>query len=171
MANPRRASTIRFSRAKMAADLGPDVTHYNTPLDTPRLYRWLVGDSSTVDGLTILGHQGGTVGRWKLVRDDVLGADLTDADETLSVGGNFFRTLQTAVPLNAAREKTLSVTNAEAGDVMHILRLGLGAFTLSIVNAGPAANTIFVLPSGQSWWAKSYFNGTDWVAHSAGQLP
>ena len=171
MANPRRASTIRVSKAKMEADLGPMVTHYNTPLDTPQLYEWLVGDTSTVDNLTVLGHQGGTAGRWKLVRTPVLGADLTDADESLTVGGNFFRVLPAATPLTASRAKTLSTTNAASGDMIHILRLGLGAFTMTVVNGGPAAGTLFTLPSGQSWWAKAYFNGTDWVVHSAGQLP
>ena len=171
MANPRRASTIRVSKAKMEADLRPMVTHYNTPLDTPQLYQWLVGDTSTVDNLTDLGHQRGTAGRWKLVRTPVLGADLTDADESLTVGGNFFRVLPAATPLTASRAKTLSTTNAASGDMIHILRLGLGAFTMTIVNGGPAAGTLFTLPSGQSWWAKAYFNGTDWVVHSAGQLP
>jgi hypothetical protein len=171
MANPRRASTVRVSKAKMAADLGPYVTHYNTPLDTPVLYKWFVGDVSTIDNLTVLGHQGGTVGRWKLVRTPLLGTDLTDADENLTVGGNFFRVLPAAIPLTAARGKTLLTTNAEAGDAIHILRLGLGAFALNIINDGPAAGTLFALPSGQSWWAKSYFDGTDWIAHSAGQLP
>lgn len=171
MANPRRASTIRVSKAKMEADLGPDITHYNTPLDTPRLYQWLVGDVSTLDSLTILGHQGGTLGRWKLVRNPVQGTDLTDADQALTVGENFFRVLPAASPLTAAREKTLSTVNAEAGDIIHVLRLGLGAFTMDIVNGGPGAGTLFSLPASQSWWAKSYFNGIDWVAHSAGQLP
>jgi hypothetical protein len=155
----------------MEADLGPMVAHYNTPLDTPRLYQWLVGDTSATDTLTVLGHQGGTAGRWKLVRDSILGADLTDADENITVGENFFRTLPAAVPLNAARDKTLLTTNAESGDMIHVLRIGLGPFTMGIVNGGPSAGTIYTLPAGQSWWAKAYFNGTNWVAHSAGQMP
>jgi len=171
MANPRRASTIRVSKAKMEADFGPDITHYNTPLDTPRLYKWFVGNTAAVDTLTVLGHQGGTAGRWKLVRNPTLGTDLTDADESLTVGENFFRVLPAAIPLTAARDKTLSITNAESGDMVHVLRLGLGAFVMNIVNGGPAAGTLFTLPSGQSWWAKAYFNGTDWIVHSAGQLP
>jgi len=157
MANPRRASTIRVSKAKMEADFGPNITHYNTPLDTPRLYQWLVGDVSTLDSLTILGHQGGTLGRWKLVRNPVQGTDLTDADQSLTVGENFFRVLPAASPLTAAREKTLSTVNAEAGDIIHVLRLGLGAFTMDIVNGGPGAGTLFSLPASQSRWAQYHY--------------
>jgi hypothetical protein len=155
----------------MGADSGPAITHYNTPLDTPRLYKWFVGDTSTDDTLTVLGHQGGTMGKWKLVRDPIQGADLTDADEDLTVGENFFRVLPAATPLGASRTKTLKITNAEEGDIIHILRLGLGAFTMLIDNDGPAAGTLFTLPASETWWAKAYFNGTDWIPHSAGKLP
>ena len=170
MANPRRASTIRKDKAAMEADYGPQITHYNSPLDTPYLYEWFVGDTATTDGLTVLGHQGGTAGRWKLVRTPVQGTDLTDADETLTVGGNFFRVLPAAT-LTGSRDKTLSVSNAAEGDMIHILRLDVGAFTVTILNGGLAAGTVFTLPASQAWWAKAYFNGTDWVPHSAGQLP
>ena len=121
--------------------------------------------------LTVLGHNGGTPGRWFLVRDDIKGADLTDADETLTVGGNFFRVLPASVPLTDQRVKTLSADNAVAGDIVHILRQGLGAFDLLIDNGGPAAGTIFTLPASESWWARVYFDGANWVAHSAGQMP
>lgn len=171
MANPRRAATIRTSIAAMEADVGPDLTHYNIPLDKPRLYRWLVGDISTADDIAVLDHNGGTPGRWILVRDDIQGTDLTDADETLAVGGNFYRQLPSTVPLTVNRIKTLSTTNAAAGDMIHVTRLGLGAFTMAIVNGGPAAGTLFTLPISQAWWAKAYFNGTNWLAHSAGQMP
>lgn len=171
MANPRRAATIRTSIAAMQADFGPKITHYNSPLDKPRLYRWSVGATDTIDNVTVLGHNGGTPGRWFLVRDDTKGADLTDNDETIAVGDNFFRVLPAATPLTAQRVKTLSPTNAAAGDIVHILRQGLGAFDMLIDNGGPAAGTIFTLPASQSWWARVYFDGANWIAHSAGQLP
>jgi len=171
MANPTRAATIRFDRAAMEADPGPQITHYNMPLDYPRLYEWIPGDTTTSDGLAVLTHSGGTIGRWHLIRGDIQGVNLTDADETLVVGGNFFRVLPAAVPLTVNRVKTLATTNAAVGDEIHINRIGLGAFTLAIANGGAGAGTIYTLPAGQSWWAKAYFNGTDWVAHSAGQNP
>ena len=121
MANPRRAATIRTSIAAMEADQGPRITHYNAPLDKPRLYRWSVGATDTIDNIAVLGHSGGTPGRWLLVRDDVKGSDLTDADESLDVGGNFFRVLPAATPLTASRTKTLSAANASAGDIIHLL--------------------------------------------------
>jgi hypothetical protein len=170
MANPRRASTIRKNKDAMGTDFGPQITHYNTPLDTPYLYKWFVGDSSTTDGLTVLGHQGGTAGRWHLVRNPTLGADLVDGNEVLTVGQNFFRTLPAAT-LTGGSDKTLSTDNAASGDVIHILRLDTTANTVAIINSGPAAGTLFTLPASQAWWARSYFNGTDWVPHSAGQLP
>lgn len=169
MANPRRASTIRTTRAAMAADRGPDIEHYNTPLDTPRLYRWVVAATDTVDNLTVLTHQGGTVGRWRLVRDDVKGAVLTDADETLTVGGNFYRLLSAAQTAN--RSKTMSITNAAAGDIVRIVRTSTAAFTLAIINGGPAAGTITTLPASQRWWVEVYFNGTDWELYGAAQMP
>jgi len=171
MANPRRAATIRTSIAAMEADQGPSIPHYNMPLDKPRLYRWVVADTSTADSVTVLTHIGGTSGRWLLVRDDIQGADLTDADEDVGVGGNFLRILPAATPLTVNRTKTLVTTNAAAGDIIHITRLGLGAFTMAIVNGGPAAGTLFTLPISSAWWCKAYFNGTDWLAHSAGAHP
>ena len=171
MANPRRAATIRTSIAAMQADLGPQTEHYEMPLDKPRLYRWVVGSSATADSIAVLTHNGGTSGRWLLVRDVTLGANLTNADETLTVGGNFFRVLPAATPLTASRTKTLSTTNAAAGDVIHITRLGLGAFTMLIVNGGPGAGTLFTLPVSQAWFAEAYFDGTNWAVYAAGQLP
>lgn len=171
MAYPRRAATIMVSKALMGSSTGPSIPEYNVPLDTPRLYRWVVGSSATADTLTVLAASGGTAGRWLLVRDSIKGTDLTDADETLTVGQNFYRQLPALVPLTVNRVKTLSTTNAAAGDIIHITRLGLGAFTMAIVNGGPAAGTLFTLPISAAWWCKAYFDGTNWLAHSAGQMP
>jgi len=168
---PRRAATIITSKALLESSTGPNIPEYNIPLDTPRLYRWAVGSTATDDNLTVLSASGGTAGRHILVRDSIKGDDLTNADETLTVAGNFFRMLPATTTLTASRTKTLSTTNAAAGDIIHITRLGLGAFTMLIVNGGAGAGTLFTLPSGAAWWAKAYFDGTNWLAHSAGAMP
>lgn len=171
MAYPRRAATIMTSKALMSASPGPSIPEYNIPLDTPRPYRWVVASAATADTLTVLAATGGTDGRWVLTRENIKGTNLTNADETLTVGGNFYRQLPALVPLTVNRVKTLSTTNAAAGDMIHITRLGLGAFTLAVVNGGPAAGTLFTLPISVAWWCKAYFDGTNWLAHSAGQMP
>lgn len=154
----------------MSNDLGPHIPHYNSPLDFPFLYEWIPGNTATADNVAVLSHNGGTVGRWHLVRANVLGANLTDANENLTVGGNFFRVLPAAT-LTASRTKTAQTTNAAAGDVIHVLRLDTTANTLIIANGGLGGGTIYTLPASQSWWAKIYFDGTNWIAHSAGQNP
>jgi hypothetical protein len=171
MARDLRAPTIMQSASQIASLVGAQTERYSIPLDIPALYKWVIGDVSTADGITVLTHQGGIVGRWKRVRLNVKGADLTDANESIGVGGNFLRFLPAATPLTVNRTKTLVTTNAEAGDEINVTRLGLGNFTMAIVNGGPAAGTLFTLPANEAWWCKAYFDGTNWLAHSAGKLP
>ena len=169
MANPRRAATIRTTRAAMAADLGPMVEHYEVPLDLARLYRWVVSDTSTTDGLAVLGHSGGTVGRWTLVRVSERGADLRDAVATSQVVANFWRVLPAAT-LTANHVLTVGTTNAVVGDVITVTRLDVTAWTYAIVNGGVGAGTIITMPVSVRYWAKVAFDGTNWVLHSAGQM-
>jgi hypothetical protein len=171
VANPDRSITIKNSVAAMDAAMGPAITHYNMPLDMPALFKWIVGDTTTADDVTVISHQGGTPGRWHRVRLPIKGADLTDADEDVGVGGNYWRVLPAATPLTDNRIKTLVTTNAAEGDLITITRLGLGSYTMAIANGGAGAGTLFTLPSGAAWWCRAYFDGTDWLAHSAGALP
>lgn len=69
MAYPLRAATIYPSRAVMQSSRGPLVEEYAIPLDYPRLYRFLVNDTSTDDGIRILSPSGGGAGNWLLVDD------------------------------------------------------------------------------------------------------
>ena len=114
---------------------------------------------------------GGVVGRWIRVRMPLQGDDLTDAAEDVGVGGNYWRVLPAATPLTASRTKTLITSNAARGDIITITRLGLGNYTMLVVNGGAGAGTLFTLPANEAWWCKSYFDGTNWLAHSAGQMP
>lgn len=67
MANPPRAATIRGTVTQVEASPGPAVEQFCIPLDYPALFKWVVGDTSTVDHTSVLGHTGGTIGRWKIV--------------------------------------------------------------------------------------------------------
>lgn len=154
----------------MAADVGPAIEEYNVPLDYPALYKWIVGNTATADSVAVIAHNGGTVGRWHLVRLPVKGADLGDASVTLTVGGNRWRRIPAAT-LGANRILTLGTANAAAGDMLTVTRLDTGAFTVAINNGGPAAGTLTTLPVSARWWAAFYFDGTNWLLHSAGQMP
>lgn len=169
MANPRRAPTVMASVAAVAADQGPLLEHYAIPLDQPSLYRWIVGDSSTVNGETVLGHTGGTVGRWLRVRPQLLGANLTNAPATIYAGEKAWRRLP-AGTLTANRVLTLGTTGASAGDTITVTRLDVSAWTYAVVNGGAGAGTLITLPASQKWFADFYFDGTDWLLVRAGQM-
>lgn len=154
----------------MLADPGPQIEHYNTPLDSPVVYRWVVNDVSTADALNIIGHAGGSEGRWIRQREDIAGAALTDADVNIAIAGNRFRTLPAAT-LSSSRVGTLVTTGAVAGDIITITRLDTGAFTYTLANGGAGGGNVLVLPISEAWFADVYFDGTNWIAMRAGQLP
>lgn len=156
------------SIAAIEADRGPDVEKYAVPLDAPRLYKWIVGSSDTADSVTVLSHMGGTAGRWKLQRVTDKGANLTDADVTITIAQGTWRTLPTI--LSANRVCTLGTTNAAAGDMIELTRLDAGAFTYAVVNGGVGAGTLVTLPISQRWWARFYFDGTNWLRRAESQL-
>jgi len=65
MSNPRQSATIFASKAAMAAQWGSPIERYGIPLDDPRLFRWIPGSTTAVDGVNVLGHSGGTAGTWQ----------------------------------------------------------------------------------------------------------
>lgn len=164
-----RAITVRSSVAFITSSPGPLYPHYELPLTIGVPFQWIVDDSSDTDDITVLGASGGGNGRWHRLRQPIKGTDLTDADESIGVGGNYWRRL--TVDLTSSRVKTLATANAKSGDVITITRTGGGAYTLTVNNGGPAFGTLFTLPSGEKWWCRAYFDGTNWLAHSAGALP
>lgn len=169
MANPRRSATVMQSIAAIEADRGPDLEKYAVPLDSPRMFKWVVGNTDTADSFVTLAHTSGTTGRWLDVPCPDKGSDLTDASVTITVGQKFWRVLPAAT-LTANRTITLGTTNARAGHTLELTRLDSTAFTLAIVNGGPLAGTLVTLPASERWWAKFYFNGADWVRRAEAKL-
>jgi hypothetical protein len=152
------------------SDRGQALTRYAVPIDRPRLYRWIPGDTSTPDHVKVLDHLGGIDGNWIESRCPDAGDDLTDDDVTIDVGGNEWRVLP-ASTLSDNRTVTLGTTNAAEGDVLEITRLDAEAFTLTVTNGGNAGGDLFVLPASERWCCRAYFDGTDWIVRSAGKLP
>lgn len=154
----------------MESDQGPQLAHYELPLDVPALFKWVAGDTSTADDVTVLSHTGGTAGRWIRVRLNPVGSDLTDADATIHVTGNFRRELP-ASTLTANRVLTLGTTNAVAGDELTIVRYDAGAYTYQIDNGGAGAGTLCTFPVSAAYWADFAFDGTNWAVKRGGALP
>ena len=153
----------------MATQSGPSIPHYNVPLDIPVLFKWVVGGADTIDGVTVLGYQGGTPGVWRRVRLPIKGAALTNANVTIDPQGNYLRVLPAAT-LTAHRVATMGLTNALNGDAITVVRLDVGAFTYTINNGGPAAGTLVTLPVSVQSFADLYFDGTNWIKVRAAQM-
>lgn len=170
MPDPLRAAAIYTTVALLAAQPGRRKVGYAVVLENGRFYKWVPDDTTATDGWSVVGYTGGHAGTWKDTPGDVKGADLGDTTETLTVAGKLLRYVQAAV-LAANRTKTLGVTGAQLGQVLRIVRLDVGAFTLAFVNGGPAAGTITTLPASQRWFADFRFDGADWRLLGAGQMP
>lgn len=158
------------SMATLAADYGQPQARYAIPLDRGRLFKWIPNDATAEASPRVLGHVGGYAGRWHEVRCPDKGANLTDAAVTLTVAGDDWRVLPAAT-LTANRIATLSTTGAVLGDVIEVTRLDATAFTYTIANGGAGGGNLFVLPISQRWWCRSFYDGTNWIARAAGQLP
>lgn len=103
------------------------------------------------------------------LRPGIIGANLTDADETLTVGQGVHRCIP-ALPLTSNRTKTLSTSGASVGHVIEIARIDSAAFTVAVVNGGPGAGTIFTFPASQLHSAEFRFDGTNWSLQERRQL-
>lgn len=169
MSEFRTEASVRLTRTLIASEYGTTHARYAVPLDYPRLYKWIPGDTSTADGLAVLTHSGGQTGRWHLVRIDIKGDDLSDADASLTVAGNFLRVSPSGVTLTTDRTLTLSTTNAAAGDSIRVVRRAAGAFSYLVVNGGPGAGTLKDMDSADTW-ADFYFDDTNWILTGAGSL-
>jgi hypothetical protein len=167
VALPRRAITVIPTVSITQAEAGPPIPKYRVHLDQGGFYRFAVGDVLTPDDVTVIGGTGGTGGNWLLVRDDDAGANLTDANATIQVGGKRWRTLPAAT-LTANRTLTLGTTNAAAGDWIEITRLDVEAYTLAIANGGAGAGTLITMPVSTRYWFRAYFNGTNWIPRAGG---
>ena len=106
MALDPSAIVVRLTASALSSLPGQPLARYAYVLDLGRVFRWSPGSVLVADTRTVLAASGGTAGAWLLVRHDDAGAALTDAAETLTVGGGAWRTLPAAT-LTAARAKTL----------------------------------------------------------------
>jgi len=168
MANERRSATIMANVAALTADPGPIVPHYAITLDTGALYRWIPADTTTADGLNVLAHTGGTVGRWHRVRWDDKGTDLADGAEDIAIAGGRLYALP-ASTLTGNSTKELQSAGADAGDVIRIVRQDTEAYTMPIDDEASAA-TIFTFPVSEARWAEFRFDGTNWELIGAGTM-
>lgn len=167
---PKRAFSVYTTISALSAEAGPAVPHYAAVLENGRLYTWVPDDETTADAYCYLAATGGYPGRWRIVGGDVKGADLTDADATLTVAGKLLRYLPAAT-LSANRTLTLSTAGAVAGLVLTIVRLDVGAFTVAVVNGGAGAGTLVTLPVSKTATFQAYFDGSNWRYHSAAVMP
>ena len=95
------------------------------------------------------------------MREDSLGAPITGT-ATLTVGGRQRRRIAAAA-LSASATLTLSTLGAVAGDTIAVTRLDVGAYTVALVNGGPAAGTLATMPVSARAYARAYFDGVDWL--------
>jgi hypothetical protein len=158
-----RAITTVATLAGLRSMRGPYAEHFVFVVETGRVYRW-VRDSALVDDArtVIVPLVGGFPGAWLLVRTPDAGDPLGDANATITMGGGAWRTLP-AGTLTANRTLTLDPAGAAAGDDLEVTRLDLGAFTLALVNGGPAGGTIVTLPAAARSFAVAYFDGGNFV--------
>jgi hypothetical protein len=172
MPEDRRAVFARSTAAVVASEIGPELPHYVLPLDLGEIFRWVPGSELTPDGVAVLGYQGGSPGAWVRVRRPDKGDHLTglaSGNVTITVGEHWWRVIP-AGTLTANRQVTLGITNASAGDTLDITRLDVGAYTVALVNGGPATGTLCTMPVAARAWARLYFDGDNWLHRASGLM-
>lgn len=115
-------------------------------------------------------HRHGTAtAQWAVDVTMFEGTHLTDADATISVGASSVngnkRTLHVA--LTANRTIRIASTGAVKGEVLEIVRLGLGAFTLTVLDDVSGA-TLYTFPVSQARGADFKWDGTNWQGPATG---
>ena len=120
---------------------------------------WPSGASTVVDGTCIWKRHGAATPQWEVSVSMADGAHLANADATIAVAAGNKRTLH--VNLTANRTIRLSATGATKGEVIQIIRLGAGAFTLTIKD-DVSGTDLYVFPSGQTRAADFSFDATNW---------
>ena len=154
----------------MLASPGPRVPHYNLPLDLPFLFEWVVGSLLTADNEVVIGHTGGTPGKWERVRYDPRGDDLVDSNAAIGIGGKQWRVLPTGT-LTGNSILTLNTTNAKLGDTILVTRLDATANTYAVSNGGAGGGTIITFRTNVPAWAEFYYDGTNWIMMKAADIP
>jgi hypothetical protein len=154
----------------MQGGRGPQVIDYLIPLDRPRMYRWSDVSDDVDNAITAIRPQGGAAGAWLDVPEYDRGTDLTDASVTIRPSGNRWRVLPAAT-LTTDRVLTLGAPTAtetfRAGHCILITNQGQ-ARVLTIVNGGPAAGNVAVMPVTSRSWCLAMWDGTDWIHRASG---
>jgi hypothetical protein len=173
----RRSATViaapsgTTSLAKLAQEPGEPTAKWVVLEDTGDLYRWVPHDTSTADGFNVVNPTGGgTAGRFIRVVANRFGADLGDADATITVADGLVRVLP-SVPLTDNRSLTLGTAGAIAGDTIRIVRNDTAAFTVTVKN-GLDASTIAVLDAATEQWIECKYRSAavGWIQTGAGAL-
>lgn len=126
------------------------------------------GTSSASAGSTVIVPDAGS-GRWLALSSKAApaGTDLTDAPATITVAQGSWRKMPAAT-LSATRAFTLGTTGAVAGDQIEITRLDTTANTMTVVNGGVGAGTLFTFPVSKIGSARFQFDGTNWALRTVG---
>lgn len=173
MTFPRRAITVVQGVDQLRTGRGPALIEYVELLDLGEVFRWSPEANLTDDGKNVITASGGFPGAYVRVRRAVAGsqgADLTaSAAQTLLTSQGELRRIPAAT-LTENIVLTLDPTNAAAPDLIEVSRFDVSAFTVAIVNGGPAAGTLVTLPVSVRANAVAQFNGTDFVLRRSGLM-
>jgi hypothetical protein len=166
---PHQAAVVFATVAALAQERGPHTDRrFAVVLELgPQVFSWALYDTTTADDVNVIAPSGGATGRWKRARYDERGADLTDADQTLTVAGRRLRVLPPAT-LTTNRTLTLDDAGAGAGDQILITRNDATANTLTIVNGGAGGGNVAVMPVSVRSWCLAVFDGTNWIHAASG---
>lgn len=168
---PARQTPLVFITAQqLRQEPGPSTSErYAIVLELgPEPFAWTLYDGTTDDGFNVIApSKGPGTGRWKRIRSDDRGEDLTDASATIYVSGGRTRVLPVST-LSDNRVLTLGTTGAVAGDELFIVRNDVEAFTFTIANGGPGAGIVAVMPVSNRAWCRARFDGTNWIHIASG---
>lgn len=148
---------------------GPFLTRYRVHADKPGLFEWEANSAAAGDDWAALEASGGAAGAWRRLGFPDRGDDLADSSVTITVADGWWRVLPAAT-LSANRTITLGTTTALEGYCLELTRLDVEAYTLAVVNGGSGAGTLLTMPVSSRYWARFYFDGTDWVLRAAGAM-
>lgn len=164
MSDPRRALTVVPSIAVIQSGYGPPQKVYYLPLDRPVPFQFVLGDTTTDDGWTALNPSLGNAGRFLDMPEKCLGANITFSAgaATITVGGRKRRRLASGA-LTQNSTLTLGTTGAREGHELILSLLDSAAYTVAVVNGGPAAGTLATKASGGMRLVHAYFDATNWV--------
>ncbi|MBU0572039.1 MAG: hypothetical protein KKC50_08375 [Candidatus Omnitrophica bacterium] len=170
MSTVRWSPTVYSDVLELASRAGPQTaTRYAYVVEEDAHYAWYLGSSLTADQINIITPMGGGIGQWIRIRSVSRGADLTDADATITISEGRWRVLPLAT-LTAARVLTIGDDYASEGDQMTITRLDMEAFTYQVDNGGGGGGTLVTFGAGARAFLDVEFDGTDWIVKQSGEM-